>query len=293
MNWFTNLLPPKIKSGTRLKKKGVPEGIWVSCPRCKEVIYRDDLMENLYVCGTCSHHLRMGADDRLKKFLDEESAVPLDDDIKPVDILKFRDNKKYRDRLSDAQKKTGQYDALLVKRGTLNGRPIVAAALEFKFIGGTMGSVVGERFVQAVNYSIENRVPLICFYASGGARMQEAMFSLMQMAKTTAAVENLKRHNVPYISILTDPTMGGVSASLAMLGDIIIAEPNAEIGFAGMRVILQTVRESLPEGFQRSEFLLKHGAIDMVVDRRELKDTIHTMLTTLTSVSVVQADFVD
>ncbi len=283
MNWFTNLLPPKIKSGARLSKKGVPEGIWVSCPSCKEVLYRDDLHENMHVCPLCGHHMRMSALERVHSFLDPDSVTMLDSDIKPVDVLKFRDSKKYRDRLADAQKLTGNLDALIACRGSLHGQGVVAAAFEFKFIGGTMGSAVGERFVQAVNESIRSRMPLVCFYASGGARMQEAMYSLMQMAKTTAAVHRLRSEKVPYISVLTDPTMGGVSASLAMLGDIIIAEPKAEIGFAGLRVILQTVRESLPEGFQRSEFLLKHGAIDMVTERGELRDTIYTLLTTLSS----------
>ncbi len=283
MNWFTKLLPPKIKSGGRMSKKGVPEGIWVSCAACKEVLYRDDLRENMYVCPSCSHHMRMSAVDRINLFLDEDSAQPLSGDVKPVDVLKFRDSKKYRDRLTDAQRKTGNYDALVVHSGTLYENPVVVAAFDFNFIGGTMGSVVGERFVQAANHSIRTAVPLICFSASGGARMQEAMYSLMQMAKTTAAIRDLKNANLPYVSVLTDPTMGGVSASLAMLGDIIIAEPKAEIGFAGLRVILQTVRESLPEGFQRSEFLLEHGAIDMVVDRREMRESIHTLLTTLSS----------
>lgn len=283
MSWFTNLLPPKIKSGVRTEKRGVPEGVWTSCSGCKEVIFREDLKDNAYVCPKCSHHMRMDAASRLKMFLDEGSAKVLKGDVRPVDMLKFRDSKRYRDRLADAQKKTGINDALLVFSGSLHELPVVAAAFEFGFIGGTMGSVVGERFTQAVDRSISTKAPLICFFASGGARMQEAMYSLLQMAKTTAAVTKLKESRVPYISVLTDPTMGGVSASLAMQGDVIIAEPNAEIGFAGIRVISQTVREELPEGFQRSEFLLRHGAIDMVVQRGELRDAIYNMLTILLS----------
>ncbi|MDE0309489.1 MAG: acetyl-CoA carboxylase, carboxyltransferase subunit beta [Acidiferrobacterales bacterium] len=283
MNWFTKLLPPKIKSGARLSKKGVPEGIWVKCPQCTEVLYQEELERNLHVCPKCDHHMRMGARTRIDSFLDEDSAETLTGDVRPVDKLKFRDRKKYRDRLSEAQKRTGQLDALLVAKGTLMEMPVVVAAFEFEFLGGSMGSVVGERFVHAVNASLEGAMPLICFSSSGGARMQEAMYSLMQMAKTTAAVNEMHNAELPYISVLTDPTMGGVSASLAMQGDIIIAEPKALIGFAGQRVIEQTVRESLPEGFQRSEFHLSHGALDMVVDRRELRSEVHGVLQTLTT----------
>ena len=283
MNWFTKLLPPKIKSGASLSKKGVPEGIWVKCSECTEVLYQEELGRNLHVCPKCDHHMRMDARTRINTFLDADTAEMLAGDVKPVDKLRFRDKKKYKDRLSEAQKRTGQLDALLVTKGNLMEMPVVVAAFEFEFLGGSMGSVVGERFVHAVEASLEGSMPLICFSASGGARMQEAMYSLMQMAKTTAAVNELHNAKLPYISVLTDPTMGGVSASLAMLGDIIIAEPKALIGFAGQRVIEQTVRESLPDGFQRAEFHLSHGALDMVVDRRELRSEIHRILKTLTT----------
>ena len=283
MNWFTKLLPPKIKSGASLSKKGVPEGIWVKCSECTEVLYQEELGRNLHVCPKCDHHMRMDAKTRINSFLDEDTAEMLAGDVKPVDTLRFRDKKKYKDRLTEAQKRTGQLDALLVAKGNLMEMPVVVAAFEFEFLGGSMGSVVGERFVHAVKASLQDSMPLICFSASGGARMQEAMFSLMQMAKTTAAVNELHNAELPYISVLTDPTMGGVSASLAMLGDIIIAEPKALIGFAGQRVIEQTVRESLPDGFQRAEFHLSHGALDMVVDRRELRSEIHGILKTLTT----------
>lgn len=283
MNWFTKLLPPKIKSGPSLSKKGVPEGIWVKCPECTEVLYQEELGRNLHVCPKCDHHMRMDARTRINSFLDVDTAETLAGDVKPVDKLRFRDKKKYKDRLSEAQKRTGQLDALLVAKGNLMEMPVVVAAFEFEFLGGSMGSVVGERFVHAVNASLEGSMPLICFSASGGARMQEAMYSLMQMAKTTAAVNEMHNAELPYISVLTDPTMGGVSASLAMQGDIIIAEPKALIGFAGQRVIEQTVRESLPDGFQRAEFHLDHGALDMVVDRRKLRSEIHGILKTLTS----------
>ncbi len=283
MNWFTKLLPPKIKSGASLSKKGVPEGIWVKCPECTEVLYQEELGRNLHVCPKCDHHMRMDARTRIDSFLDSDTAETLAGDVKPVDKLRFRDKKKYKDRLSEAQKRTGQLDALLVAKGNLMDMPVVVAAFEFEFLGGSMGSVVGERFVHAVNASLEGSMPLICFSASGGARMQEAMYSLMQMAKTTAAVNEMHNAELPYISVLTDPTMGGVSASLAMQGDIIIAEPKALIGFAGQRVIEQTVRESLPDGFQRAEFHLDHGALDMVVDRRKLRSEIHGILKTLTS----------
>ncbi len=283
MNWFTKLLPPKIKSGASLSKKGVPEGIWVKCPECTEVLYQEELGRNLHVCPKCDHHMRMDARTRISSFLDADTVETLAGDVKPVDKLRFRDKKKYKDRLSEAQKRTGQLDALLVAKGNLMEMPVVVAAFEFEFLGGSMGSVVGERFVHAVNASLDGSIPLICFSASGGARMQEAMYSLMQMAKTTAAVNEMHNAELPYISVLTDPTMGGVSASLAMQGDIIIAEPKALIGFAGQRVIEQTVRESLPDGFQRAEFHLSHGALDMVVDRRELRSEIHGILKTLTT----------
>ena len=290
MNWFTKLLPPKIKATTNLSKRGVPEGIWVKCPECSEVLYQVELGQNLNVCPKCGHHHRMNAAQRISSFLDTGTESKLDGEVMPVDKLKFRDRKKYRDRLSEAQKRTGNMDALIVAKGSLHGLPVVVAAFDFEFLGGSMGSVVGERFVHAVNSSVHDKSPLICFSASGGARMQEAMFSLLQMAKTTAAVNKLKSASVPYVSVLTDPTMGGVSASLAMLGDVIMAEPRALIGFAGPRVIEQTVRESLPEGFQRSEFLLEHGALDMVVDRREMRDLIHSILTILLSGNLTATD---
>ena len=278
MNWFTDLLPPKIKSGGRLSKKGVPEGIWVKCPECTAVLYQVELDQNLNVCPKCDHHMRINAIKRIESFLDEGTAKPLDGEVKPVDKLKFRDRKKYKDRLSEAQKKTGHHDALAVYSGELKEMPIIVCAFDFEFLGGSMGSVVGERFVHGVDASVETRSPFVCFSASGGARMQESMFSLMQMAKTTAAVDRLNAEKLPYISVLTDPTMGGVSASFAMLGDVIIAEPKALIGFAGRRVVEQTVRESLPDDFQRAEFHLEHGALDMVVDRRRLRDHIHSLL---------------
>ncbi|MDH3639298.1 MAG: acetyl-CoA carboxylase, carboxyltransferase subunit beta [Gammaproteobacteria bacterium] len=278
MNWFEKILPPKIKSGAGLGKRGVPEGLWTKCDNCSAVLYRAELERNIQVCPKCNFHMRIGAVARLDAFLDESPHVEIGTDIRPIDILKFKDSRRYKDRLSEAQKKTGQNDALLVRQGNLKGRPVVAAAFEFGFMGGSMGSVVGERFVRAAQRCIQDRMPLICFSASGGARMQEALYSLMQMAKTSAALAQLSRARMPFISVLTDPTMGGVSASVAMLGDVIIAEPNALIGFAGPRVIEQTVREKLPEGFQRAEFLLEHGAIDMIVDRRELCDRICGLL---------------
>jgi len=281
MSWFKKLLPSRIKTNGSARRS-VPEGIWTKCDVCSSVLYRAELTRNIEVCPKCSHHMRIGARDRLDHFLDPEPREEIGVDIKPVDKLKFRDSKKYRDRLSQAQKRTGEDDALVVMRGQVKSVPIVACAFEYNFIGGSMGSVVGERFVLAVERSLEEGIPLVCFSASGGARMQEAIISLMQMAKTSSALSVLKDRNIPYISVLTDPTMGGVSASLAALGDINIAEPNALIGFAGPRVIEQTVRETLPEGFQRSEFLLEHGAIDMIVDRRDMRDRIASLLSLLT-----------
>lgn len=283
MNWFTNLLPPKIKPGASLTKKGVPEGIWVKCPQCKSPLYQVELAKNLNVCPKCDHHMRMSAKLRIESVLEPHTIEFLPGEVKPIDVLKFRDKKKYKDRLSDAQKKTGYFDALVIAKGYLIDIQVVVVAFEFDFLGGSMGSVVGERFVHAVQASIDAQLPLISFSSSGGARMQESMYSLLQMAKTTAAVNTLKSANLPYLSVLTDPTMGGVSASLAMLGDIIIAEPKALIGFAGPRVIAQTVGESLPEGFQRAEFLLKHGSLDMVVERRNMRTTLHNILTTMMS----------
>ncbi len=277
MSWFEKLLPTRIRTegGT---KRTVPEGLWTKCDACSAVLYRSELERNLEVCPKCAHHMRIGARRRLDSFLDSEPREEIAANIEPVDVLKFRDSKKYRDRLLQAQKKTDEKDALIVMRGQVKGVPLVACAFEFGFMGGSMGAVVGERFVRAVNLCREQNLPLICFSASGGARMQEALFSLMQMAKTSAALAKLAQARLPYISVLTDPTMGGVSASLAMLGDVHIGEPNALIGFAGPRVIEQTVRETLPEGFQRSEFLLAHGAIDMIVDRRDLRDRIASLL---------------
>ncbi len=280
MSWFERLLPSKIRTEGG-KKKAVPEGLWTKCEGCGQILYRAELERSLEVCPKCAFHHRIGARRRLDIFLDAEPREEIGAEIEPVDILKFKDSKKYKDRLAQAQKATGEKDALVVLHGRLLGRPLVACAFEFGFMGGSMASVVGERFVRAVNRCLEEEIPLVCFSASGGARMQEALISLMQMAKTSAALARLGEQGVPYISVLTDPTMGGVSASLAMLGDIHIAEPKALIGFAGPRVIEQTVREKLPEGFQRSEFLLEHGAIDMIVDRREMRDRIARLLAML------------
>ena len=277
MNWFTKLLPTRIRTeGTA--RKSVPEGLWSKCDACGAVLYRADLERNQDVCPKCDHHMRIGARQRIDYFLDPEGRSEIAANLKPVDALKFRDLKKYKDRLLQAQKTTGESDALVAMKGSVKSLPLVVAAFEFKFMGGSMGSVVGERLVRAVDTCLQENIPLVTFSASGGARMQEALFSLMQMAKTSAALTRLSQRGIPYISVLTDPTMGGVSASFAMLGDIHIAEPNALIGFAGPRVIEQTVRETLPDGFQRSEFLLEHGAIDMVVDRRDLRDRIARLL---------------
>ncbi|MEY1661819.1 acetyl-CoA carboxylase, carboxyltransferase subunit beta [Isoalcanivorax beigongshangi] len=287
-SWLEKILPAIRRSEER--KSSVPEGLWRKCPRCDGVLYLPELERNLEVCPKCEHHLRIGARKRLKLFLDEGSQAEIGADIGPVDILKFRDSKKYKDRLAAAQKDTGEQDALVVMRGSLKQLPLVAAAFEFNFIGGSMGSVVGERFVRATDMALEQRIPLVCFAASGGARMQEGLFSLMQMAKTSAALQRLRAAGVPFISVLTDPVYGGVSASLAMLGDINLAEPHALVGFAGPRVIEQTVRQKLPEGFQRSEFLLEHGAIDQIVHRHEMRDTVHRMLACLTRTPVEPED---
>lgn len=281
MNWFEMLLPSKIRTSGANDKKNVPEGLWAKCDACDAIIYRAELERNQEVCTKCDHHMRINARRRLDSFLDEEGRNEIGANIEAVDVLKFRDDKRYRDRLAQAQKQTGEKDALLVMRGKVMGIEMVVAAFEFRFMGGSMGSVVGEKFVRAVNTSIEHGLPLICFTASGGARMQEALYSLLQMAKTSAALTRLSRRGLPYICVLTDPTMGGVSASFAMLGDIHIGEPGALIGFAGPRVIEQTVRETLPEGFQRSEFLLEHGALDMIVDRRQLREKISSLCTML------------
>ena len=285
MNWFKRLLPASIRTDGS-SKKAIPEGLWTSCAECKAVLYRAELERNLEVCIKCGHHMRIAARSRLLRFFDDSSTTEIGADITPVDFLKFKDGKRYRDRLSASQKSTGETDALVVMEGIAGGLPLVAAAFEFAFMGGSMGSVVGERFHQGAQRAIEARLPFVCFCASGGARMQEALVSLMQMAKTSAAIAELREQGLPYVVVLTDPTTGGVSASLGTLGDIIIAEPGALIGFAGPRVIEQTVRQVLPEGFQRSEFLLEHGAIDMIVDRRELKATIVSMLSILTHRSI-------
>jgi acetyl-CoA carboxylase carboxyl transferase subunit beta len=281
MSWFEKLLPSKIRTDSTTRKS-VPEGLWKKCAACNAVLYRAELERNLDVCPKCDHHMRIGARRRLEAFLDPEPRVELGRELAPVDVLKFRDSKKYKDRISSAQKVTGEDDALIVMNGQVNGIPLVACAFEFRFMGGSMGSVVGERFRRAAEFCIAEELPLVCFSASGGARMQEALFSLMQMAKTSAALARMSRRGLPFISVMTDPTMGGVSASLAMLGDINMAEPNALIGFAGPRVIEQTVRETLPEGFQRSEFLLEHGAIDMIVDRRQMRDKVSKLLAMMT-----------
>jgi len=277
MNWLEKLLPSRIRIQST-EKRGVPEGLWVKCAGCDAVLYRDELKRNQQVCPKCGHHMRIGVRERLDHFLDEAAREELFTDVAPVDMLKFRDQKKYRDRLIASQKATDETDALIVMRGRLQGYPVTVAAFNFAFMGGSMGSVVGEKFVRAVHAAIEKKTALICFTASGGARMQEALFSLMQMAKTSAALTRLSKAGLPFIVVLTDPTMGGVSASLAMLGDVQIAEPNALIGFAGPRVIEQTVRETLPEGFQRSEFLLAHGAIDLIVPRHELREKIAALI---------------
>lgn len=281
MSWFEILLPKTIRTENSSKKGAVPEGLWTKCPSCNAILYNNELEKNLSVCPKCEHHMRISARTRLDMFLDEEGREEIGKNIKPVDPLKFKDTKKYKDRIIQAQKQTKENDALVVMKGQLKGNDIVVAAFDFKFMGGSMGSVVGERFVRGINKSVELGIPFIVFTASGGARMQESLFSLFQMAKTSAALTKLSAAGLPYISFLTDPTMGGVSASLAMLGDINVAEPNALIGFAGPRVIEQTVREKLPEGFQRSEFLQDHGAIDMIVDRREIRDTISSILAIL------------
>jgi acetyl-CoA carboxylase carboxyl transferase subunit beta len=277
MSWIERILP-KTQSSI---KSNVPEGIWTKCSACQSVLYKTELEKMLEVCPKCDHHMRITARARINSILDSNDRVELGADLEPQDVLKFKDSKKYKDRLSAAQKATNEKDALIVMKGTMNGMPVVVAAFEFAFLGGSMASVVGARFVAAVNSCLEHNTPLICFSTSGGARMQEALLSLMQMAKTSAALAKLSNKGLPYISVLTDPTMGGVSASLAMLGDINIAEPKALIGFAGPRVIEQTVREKLPEGFQRSEFLLDKGAIDMIVDRREMRDTLYRILNKL------------
>lgn len=281
MSWFKKLLPPKIKSSAATAKKAVPEGLWSKCPSCQATLYFTDLENNQNVCPKCNFHNRVSARTRLDMLFDPEGRAELGSEVVPMDSLKFRDSKKYVDRLEDAEKSTGETDALVVMQGTVKNVPMIAAAFEFNFMGGSMGSVVGERFARAVEACSDEKLPFVCFSASGGARMQEGLLSLMQMAKTTAALHMLSNARLPFISVLTDPTMGGVSASFAFLGDVVIAEPGALIGFAGPRVIEQTVRETLPDGFQRAEFLLEKGAIDMIVDRRQMRDKLAQLVTLL------------
>ena len=283
-SWLDKFVPSIMRSESkRAQQGGVPEGLWKKCPKCDNVLYRPELEKNLDVCPKCEHHMRVNARRRLDIFLDKEGRSEIAAHLEPEDKLKFKDSKKYKDRLLAAQKATGEKDALVAMEGTLNGMPVVAVAFEFNFLGGSMGSIVGEKFIQAVNVCLEKRIPLICFSASGGARIQEALISLMQMAKTSAGLERMKQQGIPYISAMTDPVFGGVSASLAMLGDLNVAEPNALIGFAGPRVIEQTVREKLPEGFQRSEFLLDKGALDMIITRHEMRDRLYNILSILTN----------
>ncbi|MFP1722695.1 acetyl-CoA carboxylase, carboxyltransferase subunit beta [Lonsdalea quercina] len=281
MSWIERILNKSHITPTR--RANIPEGVWTKCDSCGQVLYRAELERNLEVCPKCDHHMRLSARARLHAFLDTENTVELGSELEPKDVLKFRDSKKYKDRLAAAQKQSGEKDAMVVMKGTLYGMPVVGAAFEFSFMGGSMASVVGARFVRAVEQALEDNCPLVCFSASGGARMQEALMSLMQMAKTSAALAKLRERGLPYISVMTDPTMGGVSASLAMLGDLNIAEPKALIGFAGPRVIEQTVREKLPPGFQRSEFLVEKGAIDMIIRRPEMRYKLATILAKLTN----------
>ena len=294
-NWLVDKLIPSIMR-SEAKKSSVPEGLWHKCPSCDAVLYKPELEKTLDVCPKCQHHMRINARTRLDIFLDKGGREEIAADLEPVDRIKFRDSKRYKDRLVAAQKQTGEKDALIALSGTLEGMPVVTAAFEFAFMGGSMGAIVGERFVQAANVALEQRCPFVCFSASGGARMQEALISLMQMAKTSAVLARLREEGIPFISVLTDPVYGGVSASLAMLGDVIVAEPKALIGFAGPRVIEQTVREKLPEGFQRSEFLLDHGAIDMIIPRSELRSRVASVLRQLMnspSIPMVDMDAVD
>ena len=281
MSWLQRLLPPKIKRDSNSPRKVVPEGLWSKCESCEAVLYHADLEKNLHVCPKCAYHNRISARERLDYLLDLEGRYEIGVEVAPVDSLKFKDSRRYTERLEEARNDTSEEDALVVMQGSIKTIPVVAAGFEFGFLGGSMGSVVGERFIRGVQVCLEQRLPYICITASGGARMQEGLLSLMQMAKTCAALTQLAHDRLPFVTVLTDPTMGGVSASFAMIGDVVIAEPGALIGFAGPRVIEQTVRETLPEGFQRSEFLLKHGAIDMIVDRREMRDKLASLLSAL------------
>jgi acetyl-CoA carboxylase carboxyl transferase subunit beta len=285
MSWLDKLLPPKIQHTDPAERRSVPEGLWVKCPSCETVLYNTDLQQNLNVCPKCSHHHRIGARARLDAFLDAEGRYEIGQEVLPVDALKFKDSKKYPERLKAALESTGETDALVVFGGTVMSVPLVAACFEFDFMGGSMGSVVGERFVRGVETAVEQKTAFVSFTATGGARMQEGLLSLLQMAKTNAALTRLAKARLPYISVLTDPTMGGVSASFAFMGDVVIAEPRALVGFAGPRVIENTVREKLPEGFQRAEFLLGKGAIDMILDRREMRSTIARSIAMLTGQS--------
>lgn len=282
MSWFDKIVPKVVRSEGRKNESSVPEGLWQNCKKCSAVLYRPELDKNLGVCPKCDHHMRIGARRRLDLFLDPEGREELATDVEPVDRLKFKDVKKYKDRLSAAQKKTGEKDALIAMKGYLKGMPVVVVAFEFEFHGGSMGYVVGERFTRAANKALEEGIPLVCFSATGGARMQEALISLMQMAKTSAVIERMKQMGLPYISVMTDPVYGGVSASLALLGDINAAEPGSRAGFAGPNIIEQTIRQKLPKGFQRAEFLLEHGAIDMIIERKDMRDTLARLLGKLT-----------
>jgi len=290
MSWLQKLLPPKIQRSSGVGRKTVPEGLWTKCPSCDAVLYSTDLERNLNVCPKCGHHERLGARERLDALLDADGRFEIGEEVQPVDSLKFKDSRRYPERLAEAQAQTGERDALVVMQGAIHSIGVVCAVFEFEFMGGSMGSVVGERFVRGVRVAIEQKLPFICVTASGGARMQEGLLSLVQMAKTTAALTDLAGRRLPFISVLSDPTMGGVSASFAMLGDVVIAEPKALIGFAGPRVIEQTVRQTLPEGFQRAEFLLEKGAIDMIVDRRELRERLAKLLAMLRDLPAEQAD---
>lgn len=282
MSWLEKIRPKGPATKVKDRTQNVPEGIWTKCPKCSSPLYRPELEKNLFVCPKCQHHIRISARKRIDIFLDKNNRQEIATEVKPIDRLKFKDVKKYKDRLAEAQKLTGEDDALIAFKGTLKDIPVIVVAFEFTFHGGSMGYVVGERFTRAAHMALEQKTPLICFSATGGARMQEALISLMQMAKTSAVIEKLKVNSIPYISVMTDPVYGGVSASLALLGDINIAEPNARAGFAGPNIIEQTIRQKLPKGFQRAEFLLEHGAIDMIVARSKMRDTLASLLSKLT-----------
>jgi len=282
MSWLEKIRPKGPATRVKDRTQNVPEGIWTKCPKCSSPLYRPELEKNLFVCPKCQHHIRISARKRIDIFLDKNNRQEIATEVKPIDRLKFKDVKKYKDRLTEAQKLTGEDDALIAFKGTLKDIPVIVVAFEFTFHGGSMGYVVGERFTRAAHMALEQKTPLICFSATGGARMQEALISLMQMAKTSAVIEKLKVNSIPYVSVMTDPVYGGVSASLALLGDINIAEPNARAGFAGPNIIEQTIRQKLPKGFQRAEFLLEHGAIDMIVARSKMRDTLASLLSKLT-----------